>query len=346
VNGGFFRLDDQLRLWDEGWSEAIARDAVWLDGLGTDDQAEQILQRIGGIAISDTSIWRRAQLWGEQFQAVEVARRTSATALPTPGEITRGDLQTARDMGVAMDGAKMHIRDAGWKELKVGCVFEVTLRPEWDQESGETVERAHALHNSYVALLGGPEKFGGLVWAEALRRGVPQARDSVVLGDGAPWIWNLAQEHWGDSWQLVDGYHAKAHLYAAAHLAFGAGSSPAQRWAAGMETILYQGRAWYVAESLRALADDQPTVADDLRREAEYFSSNKRRMQYLEMREEGFPIGSGMVESGCKRFRARFTGAGMRWSRDGAERLLPIRAAVLSQHFDEMWRSAYKSPRR
>ncbi len=322
----------------------MARDAVWLDGLCTDDVAEQILQRIGGIAISDTSIWRRAQRWGEQFQSVELARRTAATALPTRNEITRGLVPTAQDMGVGMDGAKICLRQEGWKELKVGCVFDIVLREDWDQESGETVERAHAVHNSYVALLRGPEAFGALVWAEAQRRGVPLARDRIVLGDGAPWIWNLAQEHFGDSRQLVDWYHAQAHLYAAAHLAFGEGSSQAQRWVKGMATALYQGRAWYVGESLRTLAKQKRKVAADLRREAEYFTSNKRRMYYLELREEGFPIGSGMVESGCKQFRARFCGAGMRWSRTGAERLLPIRAAVLSQQFDALWQAAYKSP--
>ena len=64
----------------------------------------------------------------------------------------------------------------------------------------------------------------------------------------------------------------------------------------------------------------------------------------MELREDGFPIGSGMVETGCKQFRARFTGAGMRWSRPGVERLLPVRAAILSQRFDAAWRAAYYSP--
>jgi len=67
-------------------------------------------------------------------------------------------------------------------------------------------------------------------------------------------------------------------------------------------------------------------------------------MQYLEVRDAGLPIGSGMVESGCKQFGARFNGAGMRWSRAGAERLLPIRAAILSQRFDEVWAQAYNAP--
>ncbi len=67
-------------------------------------------------------------------------------------------------------------------------------------------------------------------------------------------------------------------------------------------------------------------------------------MQYLELREEGYPIVSGMVESGCKRFRARFTGAGMRWSRTGAERLIPVRAAILSKRFDQVWNTVYNLP--
>jgi hypothetical protein len=79
---------------------------------------------------------------------------------------------------------------------------------------------------------------------------------------------------------------------------------------------------------LRAAARTKPAVAAELRREAGYFLDNQRRMQYQELREDGFPIGSGMVESGCKRFRARFNEAGMRWSRPGIKRLLPVRAAI------------------
>jgi hypothetical protein len=67
-------------------------------------------------------------------------------------------------------------------------------------------------------------------------------------------------------------------------------------------------------------------------------------MHYLEMREEGVPIGSGMVESACKQFRARLAGSGMRWSRPGLERLLPIRAAIMGHGFDALWQKAYHLP--
>jgi len=75
-----------------------------------------------------------------------------------------------------------------------------------------------------------------------------------------------------------------------------------------------------------------------------YFEKNKRRMNYLELRADGWVIGSGMVESGGKQFKSRFCGSGMRWSRSGAKHLLPIRTAILSQRFDQLWQKAYYSP--
>ncbi len=67
-------------------------------------------------------------------------------------------------------------------------------------------------------------------------------------------------------------------------------------------------------------------------------------MNYLQMREEEWPIGRGMVESGAKQFKARFSGPGMRWSRQNAENLLPVRAAVLSGRFDQMGDAAKNLP--
>jgi hypothetical protein len=107
---------------------------------------------------------------------------------------------------------------------------------------------------------------------------------------------------------------------------------------------LYQGHAEALAQALDQAAARRRKLAPALRREAGYFRTNQRRMHYQELREEGWPIGSGMAESGCKQYRARFAGAGMRWSRNGAERLLPIRTALLSRSFDALWRQAYALP--
>lgn len=331
-------------MWDKHWSEHVAKYAVWLGGLMEFEEAERVLNQIGHIPISDTSVWRRTQRWGQRFQAEETAQRAVATASPARGVPVPGEVRDLPEMGVAMDGAKVHLRGEGWKELKVGCVFDIESRPTWDKPTREMLDWAHAVRNSYVAHLGGPETFGEQVWAEARRRQSTRARDSIALGDGAAWIWNLVQTHFFDSRQAVDWYHATEHLANAANLLKGEGSRAAQHWRTAQATPLFEGHAELIAARLLEVAQDHPAVAEGLRREAGYFRDNQPRMQYQELREDGFPIGSGMVESGCKRFRARFNGAGMRWSRPSLQRLIPIRAAIMSRHFDQMWQTAYKSP--
>ena len=147
-----------------------------------------------------------------------------------------------------------------------------------------------------------------------------------------------------DSRQGVDWYHATEHLARAAKLLKGDGTPAAHQWLKAQQTPLFGGRTDQIAVGLLQVAQKHSSVADGLHREAGYFRNNHPRMQYQELREYGLPIGGGMVESGCKRFRAHFNGAGMRWSRPGIEQLIPIRAAIMSCHFDQGWQRAYKPP--
>lgn len=323
----------------------MARLSVWLGGLvASYREAEAILRQVGGINISRGSIWQQVQVWGTQFAALEERERQQANALPeqwTPP--SRAEVSDQR-MGVALDGTMVHIKDEGWKELKIGAVFDVAVAPALDERSDEMVELAHAHHTSYVAHLGGPDRLGEQVWTEARRRGWEQAQDTLVLGDGAPWIWNQAALHFGASHQLVDWYHAKQHLVAAGQALKSDNELAHQRWLNSRETRLYQGHAARLAHELSAAANRQGEQAAVLLREASYFRDNQQRMNYLERREEAWPIGSGMVESGAKQFKARFCGPGMRWSRQGAAHLLPVRAAILSQRFEELWARVYNSP--
>jgi hypothetical protein len=344
VSRVFFPLDEQLEWWEHHWSEEVVKYAVWLSGLVTFAEAARILNTIGAIPISVSSIWRRVAVWGLQCQALAATQRAASLATPTREELNPTATLDSQDLGAAMDGGMVHIREEGWKELKVGCVFAIQQQPTRDKHTDEIIDLAHAVVNTYVAHLGGPEVFGEALWAEARQRRWMQARETVVLGDGAPWIWNLAADKFFTSRQVVDWYHAKLHLTQAASALHGEGTAAARRWLRHQETPLLQGHAERLARTLRKLAQKHARCADALRREAGYFQDNSRRMQYLETREDGFPIGSGMVESACKQFRARLAGSGMRWSRAGLERLLPIRAAIMSHRFDALWQKVYHLP--
>ena len=344
VSRVFFPLDEQLELWEQHWSESVVKYAVWLSGLVTFAEAAMILNTIGEIPISASSIWRRVAIWGPRCQAWEATQRAASLVTPTREELNPTDALISQDLGAAMDGGMVHIRDEGWRELKVGCVFALQQQPTRDKHTGEIVDLAHAVANTYVAHLGGPAVFGEAMWAEARQRRWMQARETVVLGDGASWNWNLAADKFFTSRQVVDWYHAKLHLTQAATALHGEGTAAAHRWLRDQETPLLQGHAERLARTLLKLAQKHCRCAEALRREAGYFQDNYRRMQYLEMREEGFPIGSGMVESACKQFRARLAGSGMHWSRSGLDRLLPVRAAIMSHRFDELWQKVYHLP--
>lgn len=334
-----------MQLWDGGWSEGIAREAVWVSGVvDSYAEGEEVMSRIGRVGISDSSIWRRVKKWGQAFEQLDEGRRERGQAMPNRGEVVAGQERSEGRMGVAIDGANVHIRDEGWKELKVGAVYDLEVYPTYDRQSQEWFEQAHAINNSYVAHLGGPEPIGELLWAEAQARGWDQVYDTQVMGDGAPWIWNLAGQHFFDSCQSIDWYHATDHLNTAATLLFPHDPQAAKRWLKRSETALFQGHADRVATDLRDQVTGNSQRAKDIRTEANYFAKHQRRMQYLEFREEGYLIGSGTVECGAKQFKARFCGPGMRWSRKGLKRLLPVRAAVLSHQFDALWPQVYNSP--
>jgi hypothetical protein len=319
----------------------VARQAVWLSGLMDFAQAAEALQELGQIAISASSVWRLSEEWGEKIRQQEEIRREKGQAMAA---VAKRALGQPERLGIAMDGAMLYIRGEEWKEFKIGCTFEVGKHAIFDQQSQEWLEVGRAVENRYVAHLGGPEMLGEKLWAEAQQRGWGQARETQVIGDGAAWIWNLAAEHFYTSHQLVDWYHSTEHLAKAATLLYGEGSAGARHWLKQQETVLFQGDAARIAQTLREAAERQTSQGEELLKEATYFEHNKRRMDYLEMRADGWVIGSGMVESGAKQFKARFTAPGMRWTRPGAERLLPVRAEIMSKRFNQCWQSAYHSP--
>jgi hypothetical protein len=341
---GFSPLGQQLDVVAEHLTLDVVRQAVWLAGLVPYREAAAILAEIGQVTLPATSIWRRVQQAGSQFAVLEEAERAQATALPEKWDPPSRAAKSDQRLGVAMDGFMVHLRDEGWKEMKLGAVFELALRQERDERTEERSPAAHAINVSYAAHLGGPEVFGELVFTEARRRGWEQAQDTQVIGDGAVWIWNQTAIHFGKSRQLVDWYHAKQHLAEAARLYKGEGTPAYTLWFNSRETALYQGHAERIACELEQATPAKPESAEGLKREAGYFRQHQRRMNYLEMREEDWIIGSGMVEGGAKRYQARLCGPGMRWSRKGAENLTPVRTAILSGRFAARWQAAQNLP--
>ena len=230
----------------------MLRELVWVNGRAESfAAAAETLERIGHLSVSDSSVWRRVEQWGTIIKQQEETRREKANTLPKREQFRQRVPEGARRVGVSMDGTKVRIRKEGWRELKVGCTFELEVRPTWRQETAEWEDLAHAVRNRYIAHLGGPEILGQQLWAEAKARGWEEADDREVIGDGAPWIWNQAQEHFYDGLQVVDWYHAMEHLANIAQWLHGEETPAARRWYRSAQKTLYQGHAARLAKHLR-----------------------------------------------------------------------------------------------
>jgi hypothetical protein len=275
---------------------------VWLAATRSYAEAAETFERIARRAVPATSIWQESQRHGARLKGYVAQQQVQVgverVVLPPPGRDHR------QRQGVSLDGGKVHIRGEGWKEFKVGTVYDVVLQPERDRATGEWVEQAHGLNMAYRAVLGSVDEFGPALWALAVEQQVPQAADLSVTADGAESIWNLTADYFPDSVQIVDWYHAAEYLAGAAEALHPNDAAAAQRWQQVRRDNLYLGQTHQIAE---------PLVRAGLTTQAEYFRRHTRRMQYQEFHEQGYPIGSGTVESGIKRFKHRLYGNCMRW---------------------------------
>lgn len=323
-----FPLDRQLRLSASGFSPELSKQMVWLSGLLPYEQCEQVLQRIGERYVSDSSLWRQSQIYGAQMHAKAEQQQQQV-------RVERIQLPDARHdhdqpKALSMDGGMVNIRAEGWRELKIGAVFDVETRLERSPQTHDLDEMAHAVNIHYTAILGTKDDFKPALWALAVQHHVPTARRRSTVGDGALWIWDVAEDVCPDGTQVVDWFHAVQHLSAAAQALFPHDQQQHRRqhWLKTYKDHLYMGRIHAIIACL---------TQHDLAPLATYFERHQRRMQYLEFREQGLPIGSGTVESGVKQFKQRLCGTGMRWKRDNAQRMLVIRAACLGNEFDDLW---------
>lgn len=331
VNGArkaIFPLDEQLKLTSSGFSHDLSKQMVWLSGLLPYEQCEQVMERIGERYVSASSIWRQSQMYGQRMQAEVEHQRQQVSVERTQLPDARHDHDQRK--AVSMDGGMVNIRGEGWRELKVGAVFDVETRLERNPQTQQLDEMAHGVNVNYTAVLGSKDNFKPALWALAVQQDLPTARNRSVVADGALWIWDVAEDVCPDGQQVVDWFHAVEHLSEAAQALYPNPDDTAkrQRWLTTHKDHLYLGRIHQIIAALR-----QRDRADL----ALYFEHHQRRMQYLEFRENGLPIGSGTVESGVKQFKQRLTGTGMRWNTHNAQRMLVIRSASLSNQFDLLW---------
>jgi hypothetical protein len=218
------------------------------------------------------------------------------------------------------------------REAKLGCVFTQTTtdhegRPIRDPES-----------TSFVGGIEEAQQFGWQIYAEALRRGYRNAHRTVVIGDGAKWVWGLAQLHFHEATQIVDLYHARQHISELCKVLFVGKEKHILRHRMRWWTDLDNGNIEKITrEASQRLPQDSRSRKQAIN-EVAYLERNKAKMRYSEFRAQGLFVGSGVVEAGCKTvIGSRCKQSGMEWSVRGANSIIALRCLMISGRMEEFW---------
>jgi hypothetical protein len=310
VGTAFFPLDEALGLLPGQCTPRLYEGLVLLGTVLPFGQAVSALARLLGVQISKASIVRATEAAG----AAEVARQMAEvahleqTAPPAPAGAPR--------MVVSADGAMVPLRGGEWGEVRTLAVGVVPVSPASNQtasnqaesnqapsnqaSSGGTLRRTEAI--SYFSRLATAEAFTRQALVETHRRGIEQAGQVAAVMDGADWLQGLADHHCPRALRILDFAHAAQRIAAIAQTLWQEGTPQAVGWTTQWtHRLKHEGPQPLLAE-LRQLRAQHPDC-EPLRINYAYLAKREAQLQYPDFVRQGWPIGSGMVESGaCTEF--------------------------------------------
>ena len=333
---GSFPRDDELGL-QEYLSPGLQRMLALTAATVSFQETEDLLKELAGVTVTAKHAERTAESIGNDI--AEDERSTTQTQAPS-----------SDTMYVGLDGTGIPMRaeeligrvgkqadgSSKTREVKLVTVWTADGRdkdgiPERDEGSisyNAAIESA-AMANTDEQL----SDFARRVQRETERRGFDIAKRQVIIGDGAKWIWNIADELFPDAIQIVDLYHAKGTVSETAKNIFGPTSVIGQQKAKQWRDLLEQGNIDQIINDLSAFSSCQ-----DASTCIKYLQTNRNRMQYPLFRTQGLCTSSGVVEAGCKTaVGARLKQAGMHWSVNGSNAIIALRCYKLSNRFDDYW---------
>jgi len=340
---GVIPKDQALDIVDTGFSPGVRRMMGQVGGKEAFVEGRKDLQLLADVRVTTKAVERVSEAVGVQIEQQNQSERQqvlSGKVVPFLGKVAIPKLYVAIDgSGVPVVRRETEGRKgkdetgiAKTREAKLGCVFTQTRV----DEEGYAVRDEES--TTYVGAIETAECFGSRIYTEAVRRGITGAKKVIILGDGAKWIWGIAQEHFPGATEIVDLYHAREHLAKLAKLVYGAKSKKAQEWTPARRDELDEGDVEAVIAAMSKLRPRDIAAQEEVQTEIEYFRGNAKRMSYAEFRSQGLFVGSGVVEAGCKTiFGQRLKLSGMHWTVRGANAIIALRCCQLSARWEEFW---------
>jgi hypothetical protein len=341
---GQFPADLELDVNGTGISPGVRRMLAVVGAAASFDHGRQQMEVLAGLTVTAKTVERTAEAIGSHIAQGEQREMQRAVQLDLP---IIGGGQPVPILYVQMDGTGVPVvkketagrkgkndgQPAHTREVKLGCVFTQT---KWDKE-GYPIRDLDS--TSYTGAIENAEAFGKRLYVEAWRRGWSRAQKKVIIGDGAEWIWNLAEQHFPGALQIVDLYHAREHLWEVARRLYPNDAAAQKAWMrAHQKRFLDKGKIEKLVASLRSIPSTNSELLDKLRTEASYFERNTARMRYPNFRRQHLFVGSGVIEAGCKTvIGSRLKQSGMFWTLRGANSIIALRCSHLNNRFENYW---------
>jgi hypothetical protein len=301
-----------------------------------------------GAGISKDSLRRLTEGWGktvEEKRIEEVRQVYEAEVPPEVEQIVTVHNPIEKQANISTDGGMILLRGEGWKEVKMSVFSHVNVyeREPTDQEPHPDPETRMDQH-SYQAGLWDADQMAKRQYLEGGRRRVSACRQSSV-NDGAPWIERITTTNFDDAIQVIDWQHAEERLWKVAKAAFGEGTAQAKQWAEAHIDKLWHGRVSEVVVALHAFDWSQISCPDDVANSPAYFEARQAKMQYDDFRQQGYPIGSGTVESGINTVvHHRMKRQSRGWLPENANAMLAALSELHSNRFYLVWSALLQSP--
>lgn len=277
------------------------------------ENASELIQEVLGVAVSDTTIHRALECYGDK--AENMIKETAYTACE---EVA---LEAPEVMYCEADGSMILTREESWKEVKLGRIFRSDTINDHRSEGQKIKE------SKYVGRLGGLDDFIPLMEQE-LEKYKALGPRLVFVTDGAPWIRNWITEAYPKATQILDFYHAVEHL---GKLGEHIKSELPKEWVKRYADQLLKQGGYSVIRSLRTMPMKDPEAVKRKDQVIRYFESNAYRMNYPKYDKKGYYIGSGAIESAHRTvIQKRLKLAGQRWSMEGAQHVLNLRVLRMS----------------
>jgi hypothetical protein len=340
---GQFPADIELDIENTEFSPGVRRMQAVVGQASPFDHGRQQMKLLADLEVTTKSVERTAEAIGENIAAREREEIQRVVQLDLP--IVVGEVIPI--LCVQMDGTgapvvkketvgrqgKTDGQPARTREVKLGCVFTQTT---WDTK-GRPIRDPDS--TTYTGAIETAEQFGRRLYLEAWKRGWSRAEKKVVMGDGAEWIWNLAEQHFPGAVQIVDLYHARQHLWELARKLHPNDEVNQKAWMkVHQRSLLDKGKIEKLVCALRSIVSVNPEVAEKIRTEADYFQRNAGRMHYPHFRRQHLFVGSGVIEAGCKTvIGSRLKQSGMFWTVRGANAIIALRCCHLNGRFEDYW---------